>query len=812
MEKIDLNGEWIFKEADSDKWYKAKVPGCVHLDLMANNLIPNPFVGINELEVQWVEKTDWIYKKVFYLNKNFLNYPNIELIFQGLDTFAEIFINGEKIGATDNMFIPWSFKVKDFLKEGENSLEIYFHSPSKILEEKAKKYPKLHGAFYPPRVFGRKAQYSFGWDWGPRLATSGIWEPVYLLGWKTAILRDIWLPVGIMENKAQTNLEIEIEIAENSTLDIPLRIKLNNKSVLEKKLRLSLPEGKIIFKIPLSIQNPQLWYPSGYGSQPIYTLQLALVNNNGEILDKKEQKFAIRKIDLITQQEDEERFTFYINEIPIFAKGANWIPSDSFLPRIKEEDYRDLLEKAKNCEVNMLRVWGGGIYEKEIFYDICDELGIMVWQDFMFACAEYPEDDEFLNKVQEEAEIIVKKLRNHPCIVLWCGNNENDWGYYAKWWGEREKFWGESIYHKIIPDVCARLDMTRPYWPSSPFGGKDPNSEKEGDRHSWTVWSGWMDYKGYILDNGKFISEFGFQAPPNKKTIESFITTLKEYHPQSREIEFHNKQKEGTERIIRFLAGTFKIPINMDEYIYLSQINQGLALKTGIEHWRNNKFNTSGALIWQWNDCWPVVSWSIIDYYKREKPSYYFIKRSFSPLKVNIETTDNELFIYGVNDTLEDFEGKIIVELLTFRGGKKRSYNLDIIIPSNSSKKLFAVSRIKPNIYQEFLKVILLSKDNELIDRNEYFFAPFKHLDIPKAKIYYRIEQENEFYKITLTSNFLALWIALTLDDTEWFDNYFNLYPKESYSIKFKNYHDLEYVKKNLKIYGYNVKEVEIIE
>lgn len=803
MGKIDLQGEWLFRDVSEDKWYKGKVPGCIHLDLIENGLIPDPFIGENELKVKWIEEKDWIYQKKFNIDKEFLDYPSIELFFQGLDTFTEIYLNGQKIGETDNMFIPWSFDVKPYLKEGENVLEVYFHSPSKILEEKAKNCPLLRGSYYPPRVFGRKAQYSFGWDWGPRLATSGIWKDVSLIGWKKARVRDIWIPVGIMGDRAQINLELEIELMENSTLDVPLRISLD-KPVLEKKLRLTLPEGKSFLKIPLIISEPKLWYPNGFGDQSIYTLQLALADNNGEILDRKEQKFAIRKVDLITQGEnDEPTFIFYINDIPVFAKGANWVPSDSFLPRLKPEDYKELLLKAKKIGVNMLRVWGGGIYENDIFYDLCDELGILVWQDFMFACAEYPEEEEFLKKVQEEAEIIVKRLRNHPSIVIWCGNNENDWGYYAKWWGEREKFWGEAIYHRVLSDVCARLDMTRAYWPSSPFGGKDPNSEKEGDRHSWMVWSGWIDYKGYLKDNGKFISEFGFQAPPHKDTIKKFITSPKEYHPQSREMEFHNKQINGTERIIRFLAGNFKIPSDMDEYIYLSQINQGLALKTGIEHWRNNKFDTAGALIWQWNDCWPVVSWSIIDYYKKEKPSYFFVKRAFKDIKVNIEERDNEFVVFGVNDTLEDFEGKINIELLSFRGRKRRSYNLDVKIPRNSSVKLYTLSKIKPNIYDEFIKVNLFSKDGKLIDRNDHFFAPFKHLNLPQAKVSFEIGREDEDYKITLASDNLALFIALELDNTEWEDNYFNLYPKESYSVKFKSSYDLDYIKKNIMIRGY---------
>jgi len=807
MEWLDLNGGWLFKRKDDSKWYSAKVPGCVHLDLLENDLIPDPFIGLNELEVRWVEEEDWIYRKTFNLDKKFLEFPNLELYFEGLDTFSEIFLNGQKVGETDNMFIPWSFNIKPYVKEGENTLEVLFHSPKRVLEERAKNYPvELRGGEFAPRVFGRKAQYSFGWDWGPRLATSGIWRPVYIRAWRKARIRDIWIPVGIMEGRAQINLELEMELQENATIDVPLRISLD-KPILDKKLRFTLPEGRIIVKIPLIIENPKLWYPNGYGDQPIYTLQLVLVDEKGEILDRKEQKFAIRKVDLVTQdQNDESCFTFYVNDIPIFAKGANWIPSDSFIPRLKEKDYEELLLRAKEIGVNMLRVWGGGIYENEIFYDLCDKLGIMVWQDFMFACAEYPEDEEFLKKVEEEAEIIIKKLRNHPSIVIWCGNNENDWGFYAHWWGEREKFWGETIYHKVLPDVCARLDLTRPYWPSSPYGGKDPNSEKEGDRHNWIVWAGWQDYKGYLKDNGKFISEFGFQAPPHKETIIDFLSSLDEYYPQSMEMEFHNKQINGTERIIRFLAEHFPITSDMEDYIYLTQIVQGLAVKTGMEHWRSNKFNTSGALVWQWNDCWPVVSWSIIDYYKREKPAYYFLKRALKDIKVTIKENKGEIIIYGINDTLKDFEGKLKIDVLSFRGGRKRSYTVNCTIPANSSIKVFSF-RYKPQVYNEFIAVRLI-KDGEIVDRNEYFFAEFKHLKLPKAEVEYEIRKQKDEYVIRLNSKVTALFVALELDGAKWEDNYFHLYPKEDYEVRFKTSKDLKYVKDNLKIRWYNSKKI----
>ncbi|HPP16487.1 MAG TPA: glycoside hydrolase family 2 TIM barrel-domain containing protein, partial [Dictyoglomaceae bacterium] len=717
-------------------------------------------------------------------------------------------LNGKKIGETDNMFIPWAFNVKDYLVEGENELEVELLSPSKILEERANNYPvKLRGGDYSPRIFGRKAQYSFGWDWGPRLATSGIWKSVNLRGWDRGRIFDVWVPTRTINNPAQINIEIDIELEESTSVDVAFRI-ISDKPVLEQRLRFTLPEGRVFLKIPLSIKNPRLWFPKGYGEQHLYTVQLVLLDQDGNVLDKVEEKFGIRKVELVTQEDEKgESFIFRVNDIPIFAKGANFIPLDSFLPRVKEEDYKFLLTKLKEAGANMLRIWGGGVYEDDIFYDLCDELGIMVWQDFMFACAEYPDDEEFSGKVQKEAEYVVKRLRNHPSVVIWCGNNENYWGYHAKWWGEREKFWGEEIYSKILPDVCARLDLTRPYWFGSPYGGRDPNSEEEGDRHNWDVWTGWKDYKEYLKDNGRFISEFGFQAPPSLKTIKRFVSSEKELYPQSRDMEFHNKMAEGTERIIRYIARYFKITSNMEAYIYLSQVNQGLALKTGIEHWRNNKFHTSGALIWQWNDCCPVVSWSIIDYYKELKPAYYFVKRAFGDIKVNIEERDGKLYIFGVNDTLRPIEGKIEFGFSSFKGQGRGRKEVEVEIPENSSVILASIPVGDANKFEEFFYVILYDRKGFIVDRSEHFFAPFKHLNLPKAEILYSLEElDKGIFMLHLESDFLALWTALELDNAEWEDNYFNIYPKSKYNVIFKAPYSLKEVKENIEVNGFNLK------
>ncbi len=499
--RIPLNGVWFFKKLEfnecidvskldltAEDWLKAEVPGVVHLDLMRNGVIPDPFYRMNEFEVSWVEEKDWLYVKEFEVSDHIASKNCLELIFHGLDTYAEIWLNSVMLGETCNMFHPWIFKVDGLVKPGKNILVVRFKSPSKVLEMLESKYGKLWAAFYTARVYGRKAQYSFRWDWDPRLPTVGIWRSVELLAYDEARLGYISaLPLRISEEEALVEVEAEVYSTKPSYVRLIFKIEEENVKVCVEGLA---KEGLNIFRSELKVKKPKLWYPRGYGAQYLYTLNALLLNNANIILDSRKVRFGIRSIELQrTEDEEGECFIFKINGICVFCKGANWIPADSFLPRVDKEIYRKLLEATSKANMNMLRVWGGGVYEADDFYDLCDELGIMIWHDFMFACGEYSEEDFFIASIEREVEENVKRLRNHPSIVLWCGNNENEWGFKARWW-VRDRFYGEKIYHKVIPEIIKRLDPTRPYWPSSPYGGDDPDSPREGDRHSWDVWSG----------------------------------------------------------------------------------------------------------------------------------------------------------------------------------------------------------------------------------------------------------------------------------------------------------------------------------
>jgi len=554
-----------------------------------------------------------------------------------------------------------------------------------------------------------------------------------------------------------------------------------------------LVEGVNLVEACMKITAPRLWWPSGYGEQPLYDLTASVRSGRNE-LDSMRKRFGIRSVKLVQKDDEEgETFIFEINGVPIFCKGANWIPADSFLPRVTREDYEDLLSLAVGANMNMLRIWGGGIYESEDFFELCDEKGIMIWQDFMFACAEYPEEKWFWEKVEKEAEKVVKRLRNHPSIVLWCGNNENQWGHFGGWWGKKKKFYGETIYDKILPEVCARLDPSRPYWPGSPYGGADPNSEAEGDRHNWNVWSSWQDYSMYQRDKGRFISEFGFQAPPTMDTIESF-TEENDRWPQSEVMEHHNKMVEGTERLYRFLAGHFKVPEDFEGYVLLTQINQGEALKTGIEHWRRRKFMTSGALFWQLNDCWPVSSWSVIDYYHRPKPSYYYVKRCFTPLLASLVKNKESVDVWVTNDTLEDFRGRVVLKLQTLKGEVVSAAEEKVTVASNSSKMVLSqkLAASVQDSSDQFL-VVLLYEGDSLVSQNTLFMKRLIHMKLPDPTL--RLETEvtgvdKRTFRITLASPVFAKAVRMRLPSDlgrcSYSDNYFDLLPNVDKTVLLK--------------------------
>lgn len=807
MKVLDLNGIWFLKgydvgkgdeekafefDYDDSDWTRAHVPGVVHLDLLRLKGIQHPFYRTNELDARWVEGEEWWYRKGFTVGGDLLDYDRIELAFEGLDTFAKVWLNGKEVGVFDNMFYEQSTVVNGLLRKGENVIAIRFDPPTKVLEGRyGKSDVKLGAAFYPPRVCGRKAQYSFGWDWGPRLATSGIWKPVWIRGYSVCKIDSFYFRAQLSEAGGATKVEIEVTMDAFKEEDVNVSISLKGHGyvgVKNERRKLSLGENRFAFE--LAVDDPVLWWPNGCGGQALYDLYIS-VTKEDVILDKRNKRVGIRKIEVVREGDEEgETFYFKVNGVPIFCKGANWIPADSFLPQVTRDRYDYLLGKADEANMNMLRIWGGGVYEDEAFYEICDERGIMVWQDFMFACAEYPEEGWFLDEVKREAEEVVKRLRNHACMALWCGNNENDWGVKANWFGKKDKFYGHTIYHEILPEVCGRLDPSTFYWPSSPYGGDDPNSQSVGDRHSWDVWSGLRDYTEYLRDNGRFVSEFGFQSLPSVATIMKF-TAPEDRYPQSKVLEHHNKQDGGPQRLISFLSNHFKVPSDLRTYSYLTQVNQGEAMKAGILHWRRRMYKSAGALIWQLDDCWPVSSWSLIDYYGGLKASYYYTRRAFDNVTLSLVSNGGFVEAWVINDLPEERTGAIEITAFRLDGEKVYDRTVGVRMPPNSSTLVTRVSipdmiKFDPSnaVIVGALRAKGLDERRDVISLDEW-----KHMAFPEPKIKLTalkvLDEGKRRYELRVVSNAFVKACKIEVRGMEAFfsDNCYDMIPKVERSL-----------------------------
>jgi len=805
----ELNGEWEFRilaaepsqhageEGSSgpacatakpfvSSFIKAHVPGCVHLDLLRVGLIPDPFYRMNEHEVQWVHEQNWLYRKRFDLGTDLLSRERVELVFEGLDTFAQISLNGHHLGSTDNMFVPWRFDAKELLREGENELEIRFRFPTKESRKLREKYGELRGPFDPYCVHTRKAHYSYGWDWAPRLPTCGIWKNVYLEAWDSARLSGLGYETILDDQSAR--LKVNLEIDSTSTLDLRVRASLSGRgAATEERLQLEVSQGHSEVGFEIDIENPSLWWPNGMGEAALYTLHV-LLEHDGRCLDELTANIGLRTVRLIERDEKGNPcFVFEVNGRKVFCKGANWVPADSFLPRITPDKHDTLVGMARHANMNMLRVWGGGIYEGEAFYDACDRHGIMVWQDFMFSCGEYPEADDFIQSVEREAELAVSRLRRHPSVVLWCGNNECLWNVCGPK-AEGASGAGKRIYYEVLPRVCSRLDGTRPYWPGSPASTRDtledPDRRDMGDQHLWSVWSGWQDYSAYERFHGTFLSEFGMEAPPGMRTIAAF-TQASDRRPQSLVIERHNKQLEGPERIYRFLAGHFPVPSDLADFVYLAQLNQAEGLKRGVEHWRTNMYRTAGALFWQFNDCWPVVSWSVIDYYLRPKAAYYYARRFFAPVLLSLKTAGDAVSVWTVSDRPHPFKAYLETRHISLRGEEISARSQEIEVPHGAWPAAeILCGDVRPE--EELLAARLIENGRE-ITRATLLFGEPKHVRFPPARIMWLLEDgPGDAVTLTLATHQFARSVRLSIRgiDARFSDNYFDLIPGWEKSVR----------------------------
>lgn len=810
--KFELNKNWKFslvksrgiseklkdKTFISDEFYPATIPGTIHTDILNNKLIDDPYYSDNELNMNWISECDWVYQTEFDFNAD--SNENVDLIFEGLDTISEIYLNNKKLGETDNMFLKFQYNVKDILKS-KNKLKVIIKSPVKYALDQENKYGRIPVALNSSRVYIRKAQYSFGWDWGPSFPTSGIWRKVYLQEWHDAKVADIIFKTNEI-NKKSAEVEVEVNVKSQKSRDLFLKVSISDIDSYKEKIVKITSANK--YKINFKIDNPKLWWPNGEGEQNLYTVNIKIIHNN-IIIDDYQKRVGIRTIKLITSENGKATFKFRLNNKDIYCKGVNWIPADSFLPRVTQTKYSKLLSLAKDANINIVRVWGGGIYESDEFYNLCDQLGFLVWQDFMFACGSYPEHPDFIANVKEEILQNVFRIQHHACLTVWCGNNENEWIWYQDQKSSYKNMPGYKIYHKIIPDLLKDIDTGQPYWPSSPFGNEeDPNSFDSGNNHQWNIWSRWIDYENVKQDKSLFVTEFGFQGPADKSTLEKYIP--KESRFITSEIfEHHNKQVEGPERIIKFLSNHLPIKTEWNDYLYLTQLNQGLALKSCLEHWRTNG-RTNGSIIWQINDSWPVVSWSIIDYEIRPKLAYYFVKNSFSQQMIYFVNDENKIRIFLLNQNKAIIKGKLRITVID---GKSGNIFKDTFIKVDINKK--ANPHLTTVAYEDLsakgnwvLTTVLYDESNKVICRNYFLVKHWKHISLSKTKLDFEIVNRKNEYYLSLKSDNAIFFVYIYHSNLTLSDQGFFILPGEVIEVKIIEKEIKQINKQDFKIYYLN--------
>lgn len=779
--------KWQFKNSKENKWLTASVPGTVHLDLMNNKLIPDPYKDENEKKVQWIENEDWDYQTVFKISAKELENQNADLVFHGLDTFSEIYLNGKPLKKTDNMFRTWKIPVKNDLKIGNNILQIKFKSSVHIGKDLAKKVPFTMPE--SPRSFVRKAQYQFGWDWGPRLVTAGIWKDVKLNFWNQAKLENVKVEQkNLTKQKADLKIYAEIFAEQNGKYSFLINNETHD---------VSLQQGLNKISIPFQIANPKLWQPNGWGEPTLYDLKVSL-KKDSKTLSSKSERIGLRTIELV-QEKDEKGKSFYfkVNGNPMYAKGTNWIPSDSFTPRITKEKYQKLIKDCKDANMNMIRVWGGGIYEDDEFYKACDENGILVWQDFMFAGSFYPSDEDFLNNVKEEVKDQVNRLQNHPSIAFWCGNNEIDeaivnWGYQKQFKYSKEdslQVWKDykKVFHEVIPNAL-KDNLTSEkniYWPTSPsIGWGHKESLTEGDSHYWGVWWGEFPFEIYNEKVPRFASEYGFQGMPSLETVKSMFSGHPDLSLEDPIIKAHEKNARGFEIIQKYMERDYVIPKDFVKYNYVSQLLQARGMQIAIEAHRRAKPYNMGTLYWQLNDCWPVISWSSIDYLGNWKALHYQVKRSFENQVILTEEKEGFLDFYGINDDLKNIEHvSLEMEVNKLNGENvltavsNQNQKLDKIVKFDSTSIAELIGDL--NKSELFLNLILRGKDEKIIAESNHFFVKPKDLKLTKPNIKIKKISATE---IEISTNVFAKDVYL-MGDTHFSDNFFDLLPKTSRKI-----------------------------
>lgn len=802
-----LHSDWTFCQVGDTLWSDAKVPGTIHQDLLNHNRIPNPFYGMNEEAVQWVENEDWMYRTSFVVTEEQLNRDAAVLELDGLDTYADVFLNGALILRSDNMFVGHKVPVKSVLRKGENRLLIRFRSAVK----EALPQWETNGFDYPAdndhsskrvSIYTRKAPYSYGWDWGIRLATCGIWRPVRLVFSDVARIEDYYVrQASISASKADVDNRLEITNVTSQPVSALLKVayhySANDTKEVQKQIELRPGENTV--SLPVMIDNPYLWMPNGWGEPSLYKFT-ASVSVDGVEVASQERQVGLRSIRVVMEDDEHGKsFYFEVNGHPMFAKGANFIPDDALLPNVTPERYKRIFEDVKAANMNMLRVWGGGIYEDDKFYDEADRNGILIWQDFLFACTTYPHDPLFLKRVEAEAEYNIKRLRGHASLAMWCGNNEIYEG--VRYWGWKNKYTAEAfaemnrgydvLFRQLLPDMVKRFDSDRFYMHGSPYEANwgRPESWKIADSHNWGTWYGRKPFESFDSEIPRFMSEYGFQAFPEMKTIRTFAEE-KDFELESPVMNAHQKATIGNALIKQTMSLYYKVPAKFEDLVYVGLVLQGQGMRHGIEAHRRNRPYCMGSLFWQLNDSWPVVSWSSIDYYGNWKAMQYQSQRAFAPVLINAIKEGDDLCVYLISDELQDRgDVRLTVELMDFDGKSHGKWTHSGKLSANTSM-LFLKKRVdeflsKQDAATSFLRFTLKAKNGAALADEVFYFAYPKDQKLPEARIETSVKRRGEAIEMTLKADKLArdIFIEVPVQGVRFSDNFFDLLPGQRKKI-----------------------------
>ncbi len=791
-----LTDAWMFRQADAEEWLPAEVPGGVHTDLLATGLISDPFAGDNEVRVQWVAESDWEYQTHFTCSPELFSEEHIYLVCDGLDTLATVSLNGQVLGHTDNMFRQYRWDVKSNLRSpdssgspGRNDLLIKFDSPVKYVQEKQAGLPLLGvSQAIPGGPYIRKAPCQFGWDWGPKLPPIGIWKDIRLEGYSTAHLDEVHLRQDHKTGQVTVEARVRAERWNKVPLTASIHITAPNGQILEQEQAVS-SGGEAVFSV--QIPDPQLWWPNGYGEQPLYQVEVSLHSGNtpaSQPLDRRSYQIGLRTIE-VRQEEDRHgrSFVFVVNGVPIFAKGSNWIPADSFPTRITRKHLEGLIRSAVETHQNMLRVWGGGFYETELFYDLCDRYGILVWQEFIFSCSIYPlQDPKFLENVHAEVQQNIHRLRHRTSLALWCGNNEMEMGWVTWGWDRQDlqelKDAYDRFFHHTLLAWCAAEDPDHAYWPSSPSSNvpfQDPNGQRQGDTHYWDVWHKREPFTAYRGQIPRFMSEFGFQSLPPLATIHAYAQEA-DFNITSYIMEQHQKHSSGNALIISQMLDNFLMPKDFASLVYLSEVLQAEGIRYGVEHWRRHRDIVAGILYWQLNDCWPVASWSSLDYFGRWKALHYATRRFFAPLMLSIEDGPQSQGLYVTNDFLEDQNGTVRWSLESQAGSVVLSGQDRVLAAQQATTFLRSLDfsdRLDHDSRRELVFVAELCQGDERLALQVATFVPTKHLKLKDPQVAAKMHEDQGRLVIELAARSLARLVEVSLEgaDVIFTDNYFDL-------------------------------------